>query len=68
MGIQKNYAEVAGITFNKSVFYAWIISFTLFYFLSEQFGIFLSFVTLPAWLLCGVLFILFSKYLQKRTN
>jgi NCS1 family nucleobase:cation symporter-1 len=37
VGITKNYAEVAGITFNKSVFYAWLISFGLFYFISIQF-------------------------------
>jgi purine-cytosine permease-like protein len=64
-GITKNYAEVAGITFNKSVFYAWLISFGIFYFISIQFDVFLSFVTLPAWLLCGVLFLVFSKYFQK---
>jgi purine-cytosine permease-like protein len=65
IGITKNYAEVAGITFNKSVFYAWLISFGVFYFISIQFDVFLSFVTLPAWLLCGVLFLVFSKYTQK---
>lgn len=65
MGISKNYAEVAGITFNKSVFYAWLISFGVFYYISIQFDIFLSFVTLPAWLLCGLLFLVFSKKFQK---
>lgn len=65
VGIAMNYAEVAGITFNKSVFYAWLISFGLFYFISIQFDVFLSFVTFPAWLLCGVLFLVFSKYSQK---
>tara|TARA_R110002049_G_scaffold211595_5_gene382566 strand:+ start:4330 stop:5739 length:1410 start_codon:yes stop_codon:yes gene_type:complete len=64
-GIVKNYAEVANIQFNKSVFWAWAISFGLFYFISLQFDLFLSFVTLPAWLLCGVLFLVFSKYFQK---
>ena len=63
IGITKNYAEVAGITFNKSVFYAWLISFGVFYFISIQFDVFLSFVTLPAWLLCGVLFLVFRKRL-----
>lgn len=64
-GIEKNYAERANLSFNKSVFLAWIISFGLFYFISVQFDVFLSFVTLPAWLLCGVLFLMFSKYFQK---
>ena len=64
-GIEKNYAEKAGLTFNKAVFIAWAISFGLFYFISLQFDVFLSFVTLPAWLLCGILFIMLSKRFQK---
>ena len=65
VGIVKNYAEVASISFNKSVFWAWAISFGLFYYISIQFDVFLSFVTLPAWILCGVLFLIFSKFSQK---
>ncbi|WP_034042176.1 purine-cytosine permease family protein [Wocania ichthyoenteri] len=61
-GVIKNYAEQANIRFNKSVLLAWALSFGIFYFISVQFGVFLSFVTLPAWLLCGVLFLIFSKY------
>lgn len=64
-GIVRNYAEVASIKFNKAVLFAWVISFGLFYFISLQFDVFLSFVTLPAWLLCGVLFLVFSRYFQK---
>jgi len=64
-GIVKNYAETAKLSFNKSVFLAWALSFGIFYFISVQYNVFLSFVTLPAWLLCGVLFLVFSKYYQK---
>ncbi|SMG21631.1 purine-cytosine permease family protein [Arenibacter troitsensis] len=64
-GIVKNYAEEANLKFNKAVFFAWAISFGLFYYISIQFDVFLSFVTLPAWLLCGVLFLVFSKWIQK---
>lgn len=64
-GIIKNYAEAAKVSFNKSVFIAWALSFGIFYFISVQYNVFLSFVTLPAWLLCGVLFLVFSKYYQK---
>lgn len=67
-GIVKNYAEVANIQYNKSVLFAWAISFGLFYFISIQFDVFLSFVTLPAWLLCGVLFLVFSKMYQKNSG
>lgn len=67
VGIVKNYAEVANIKFNTSVFFAWGISFGIFYYISLQFDVFLSFVTLPAWLLCGVLFLFFSKRAQKKS-
>ncbi|NNE77761.1 MAG: hypothetical protein HKN31_11895 [Pricia sp.] len=65
VGIVQNYAEAAHLKFNKSVLFAWAISFGLFYFISLQFDVFLSFVTLPAWLLCGILFLVFSKRQQK---
>ncbi|MWW25167.1 purine-cytosine permease family protein [Algibacter lectus] len=68
VGIIKNYAEAANLSFNKSVFWAWAISFGVFYFISVQFDVFLSFVTLPAWILCGVLFLVFSKKFQKQTK
>jgi len=64
-GIVKNYAEVSGIQFNKAAVLAWAISFGLFYTISIKFNVFLSFVTFPAWLLCGILFLFFSKRLQK---
>ena len=67
-GITKNYAEVAGLQVNKAVLFAWAISFGLFYFISVKFDVFLSFVTLPSWLLCGFLFMVFSKRLQKKKN
>ena len=67
-GIKKNYAEVAGIKVNNAVLFAWAISFGLFYFVSVQFDVFLSFVTLPAWLLSGILFLVFSKYIQKKRS
>jgi len=64
-GILKNYAEKAGISFNISVLLAWGLSFGIFYYISVSQGIFLSFLTLPAWLSCGVLYLVLSKFLQK---
>jgi len=66
VGIQSFYAEKSGISFNTSVFWAWLISFGVFYFISIKFDIFLSFLTLPAWLSCGVLFLILSKYNQRK--
>jgi purine-cytosine permease-like protein len=65
-GIQSFYAEKTGIKFNQAVFWAWLISFAVFYTISVQFDVFLSFLTLPAWISCGVLFLIFSKYYQKK--
>src|SRR5690606_8880944 len=64
-GIIKNYAEVMNVYFHKAVLWSWAISFGLFYIISIRFDVFLSFVTLPAWLLCGMLFLVFSRMWQK---
>jgi len=64
-GIQKFYAEKKNLGFNTAILLAWAISFGVFYFISIKFDVFLSFVTLPAWLLCGALYLIFSKVLQK---
>ena len=64
-GVVKNYAEIAGVSFNLAVLLAWGISFALFYTLSITQDIFLSFLTLPAWLLCGILFMVFSRMMQR---
>lgn len=65
LGKQSNividYAEKVNNKFNRAVFWAWAISFGVCYFISLQFDVFLSFMTLPAWLLCGVLFLVLSK-------
>ncbi len=55
------FAKAYTKKYNINVILAWGISFALFYYISAQFDIFLSFVTLPAWLLCGILFTLFSR-------
>ena len=65
-GMIRNYAEKNNITFNISVFFSWAISFVIFFGLAQTQGIFLSFLTLPAWLMCGTLFIMFSKIYQKK--
>lgn len=64
-GLQKNYAEQAGITFNVAVLLAWALSGVLFYLVSISQGIFLSFLTLPAWISCGLLHLVFSKWVQR---
>ncbi|MFY0653365.1 MAG: hypothetical protein JXQ96_15085 [Cyclobacteriaceae bacterium] len=63
-GVEQNYAEKSGSKFNWAVMWAWLISVGGLYLLSIQFDIFLSFLTLPAWLLCGLLYLVISKKTQ----
>ncbi|MFK7924026.1 MAG: cytosine permease [Bacteroidia bacterium] len=65
-GIQRNYAAISGSSFNWAVLLAWGLSFGVFYFLSASQNVFLSFLTLPAWISCGLLFLIFSKYFQRK--
>ncbi len=67
VGIQKFYAEKQSIRFNMAVFIAWILSSVVFYAISERYDIFLSFVTLPAWITCGLLYLVVSRYYQRST-
>lgn len=64
-GVVKDLAEKSSLRFNWAVFGAWAVSFGLFYGWSLWQGVFLSFLTLPAWLLCGVLFLVFTRWMQK---
>ena len=65
-GIDKNYAENHGISFNWAVFIAWISSCGIFYVISVAGGVFLSFLTLPAWIASGFIYLLLSKRIQRR--
>ncbi len=65
IGIRPDYAEFIGSKSNIAVLLAWIISVGFYYFLSGSQGIFLSFLTLPAWISTGILFLIFSKFIQK---
>jgi purine-cytosine permease-like protein len=65
VGITANYAEKSGVKVNMAVLLAWGLSFFIFYYISWSQDIFLSFVTLPAWITCGVLFLVLSKYFNR---
>jgi NCS1 family nucleobase:cation symporter-1 len=65
-GVVKNYAEKNNLVFNNAVFFAWLVSFIIFFGWSQTQGVFLSFLTLPTWICCGTLFIIFSKIYQKK--
>jgi purine-cytosine permease-like protein len=64
VGIIKNYAEQAGISFNWTVLAAWLLSAGSFYLLAQSQGYFLPFMTLPVWLVCGLLFLILARRLK----
>ncbi|MFD2202614.1 purine-cytosine permease family protein [Shivajiella indica] len=65
-GLKENYAEANAKSFNWAVLMAWLISMVLFYGISVYQGVFLSFFTLPAWITCGLLYLVFSKTFHKK--
>jgi NCS1 family nucleobase:cation symporter-1 len=60
------YADKNKLNLNWAVLLAWGLSVCGFYFYAKANGVFLSFLTLPAWISCGVLFLLLSKFMQKK--
>ncbi|MEM9719510.1 MAG: hypothetical protein AAGA10_09690 [Bacteroidota bacterium] len=60
-GLVKNYALEKGISFNWVVLIAWLLSVGIFYGISVSKGVFLSFLTLPAWLSCGLIYLVLSR-------
>ena len=67
-GIEKFYAEKAGLKYNPAVLISWAGSFVLFSIISIKYDVFLSFLTLPAWIMSGVLFLIISKYIQRKKH
>ncbi len=65
-GVKPDYAESQQLNFNFAVLFAWLLSMMIFYGIAEFYGIFLSFLTLPAWFASGILFLIFSRLLQNK--
>ena len=61
IGVTPFHAEAIGCGVNKSVLFAWLIPVTVsLYFIFAQ-GVTTWYFVLPAWLACGVLFLVFSR-------
>ena len=65
-GLQPFWSAANGNVFNLAAFLAWVISIAVFYSISAFGGVFLSFLTAPAFLTTGVLYIVLSKLLNKK--
>ena len=59
--VTERLGDFAPDKINWKVFFAWALPPVVFYLLSVQFDVFLSFLTLPAWILSGLLYYLLTK-------
>lgn len=60
-GLRQKLGDYTGTGINWKVFLAWVVPPVIFYIISVSMGIFLSFLTLPAWLLSGVLYLMLMR-------
>ncbi|MEQ9298121.1 MAG: hypothetical protein RIF33_06150 [Cyclobacteriaceae bacterium] len=68
VGISPNWAERTGVHFNWSVMISWALSVGVFYAISLYAGVFLSFLVLPAWTGCGLIYFLIKKRSERHDN
>ncbi|HCX24337.1 MAG: hypothetical protein CMB80_17405 [Flammeovirgaceae bacterium] len=57
--LREKLGDYKSDSLNWKVLLAWVIPPAAFYFVSVFFGVFLSFLTLPAWILSGLLYLIF---------
>lgn len=65
-GLQSNYAEVSGKTFNWAAGLAWILTLATCFFFVKDAGIQIFFVSLPGWFVAAALYIGISMLYQKK--
>ncbi|MBW8017566.1 MAG: hypothetical protein FVQ82_15415 [Planctomycetes bacterium] len=65
-GLQSNYAEVSGKTFNWAAGLAWFLTFGVCCYFVKYTGIQIFFVSLPGWFIAAALYICISLIYQKK--
>ena len=67
LGLQSNYAEVTGSSFNPIVFVTWVFSLGICYWLYDYTGAdFMFFMAVPGWFIGAILYIVLSKLFQPK--
>jgi purine-cytosine permease-like protein len=61
LGLTSDWAERARSSFNVAALLAWVIPVAIFFYLYKTYNIFASYMTVPVWLACGILYVVFSK-------
>lgn len=68
LGMQDEYALRTGKSVNVAVLIAWLLPVALgLYFIFWQ-NLFAAYAVIPAWLLCGLLYLAISKFIQAKHN
>lgn len=65
LGLTPDWAERTGSRFNVAALLAWILPVAVFFYFYHFHHVFASYLTVPVWLACGVLYIVFSKTLLR---
>lgn len=68
LGLTPDWAERARSSFNVAALLAWILPVGAFFYLYKIHHIFASYMTVPVWLTCGLLYVIFSKTLLRKTQ
>lgn len=67
-GLQSSYAELSGKTFNWAAGLAWFVTLATAWVLVKFTGMQIFFVSLPGWFVAALLYIVLSKFYQKKTR
>jgi NCS1 family nucleobase:cation symporter-1 len=66
VGVEPNWAEHHGRSFNIAVLLAWVLPLIVFYYLNFKVGIFASYLTLPVYVATGVIYLVLMKLLNSK--
>jgi purine-cytosine permease-like protein len=66
LGLTPDWAERARSSFNVAALLAWVLPVGAFFYLYKTYHIFASYMTIPVWLACGLLYVIFSKTLLRK--
>ncbi|WDI41033.1 purine-cytosine permease family protein [Bremerella sp. P1] len=66
LGMEEEYAIHHRVSFNAAVFVAWVLPVSVGLYLIFWQGLFAAYLVIPAWLICGILYLLMSKITQRR--
>ena len=67
LGMKDYYAERAGISFNMAAGLAWIVTLIVGLLMNLLAGVEVFFLGLPGWFVAAALYIVISKFYQKKT-